>query len=521
VPPTPPDPAPAGDQSAAVAFLADPANWPGRPDRVERIETHGALVFLAGDLVLKMKRAVGFAWMDFSTVAKRAGATAAEVELNRRTAPTLYLGQRWITREADGRLALDGAGERIEPLVAMRRFPQSALFDHLAAEGKLDAALVERLADTVAGFHAAAAPTPQSGGFEMHRQVIVTAHASLANGSFLDQRRVERLNEQLLAALAKINSLLEARRGDGRVRRCHGDLHLRNIVLIDGAPVPFDCIEFNPVFAEIDVFYDLAFLVMDLVHRGLGPLANVVLSRYLAVTADMAGLATLPVFLATRAAIRAHVAAIAAGAVADPAAAAAQRAEAVAYLDRALDFLRPTNPRLVAVGGLSGTGKTTLARALAPRLDVAPGAVVLRSDEIRKCLLGRLPTDRLGPEAYTPELAPRVYAALRERAAAALAAGRAVVVDAVHARPEERAAIEAVATDAGRRFDGLWLEASPQTLTTRLEGRHGDASDATAAVLQQQYGYDTGAIAWRRVETAGAIPTILDKLAGPLDLTAG
>lgn len=524
MPPTPPDKAPAeaGDQTAAIAFLCEPANWTPPVDAVERIETHGAVVFLGGDLALKMKRAVGFDWMDFSTIAKRAAATAAEIELNRRTAPSIYLGQRWITREADGRLAWDGAGERLEPLVAMRRFPQSALFDHLAGEGRLTSGLIERLADTVAGFHAAAAPTPASGGIDMHRQVILTAYASLiAHGGFLDRRRIERWRDGSLAELQRIGPLLEARRHAGRVRRCHGDLHLRNIVLLDGAPVPFDCIEFNPTFAEIDVLYDLAFLVMDLVHRGLVGLGNIVLSRYLAVTGDMAGLAALPLFLATRAAIRAHVAGIAAGSVAEATVAEAQRAEARAYLERALDFLRPTRPRLVAIGGLSGTGKTTLARALAPRLDVSPGAVVLRSDEIRKCLLGRLPTEPLGPEGYAAELSPRVYAAMRERAAAALAAGRAVVADAVHARPEERAAIEAVAADANVRFDGLWLEAPRSTLASRLTGRRDDASDATVAVLDQQVTYDTGDIGWRRVAAGGEISAILDGLALPLDFTAG
>jgi aminoglycoside phosphotransferase family enzyme/predicted kinase len=486
VPHTLPDMAPGakdgGDQAAAIAFLSDPANWSPRPARVERIETHGALVFLAGDLVLKMKRAVGFDWMDFSTVAKRDAATAAEVELNRRTAPSIYLGQRWITREADGRLALDGAGERVEPLVAMRRFPQSALFDRLAAEGKLTVNVIERLADTVAGFHTAAAPKPEAGGVDLHRKVIETAYDSLvANGGFLDRAEIDRLHEQLLAALDAVAPLLDQRRREGRVRHCHGDLHLRNIVLLDGEPVPFDCIEFNPAFAEIDVLYDLAFLIMDLVHQGLAALGNVVLSRYLAVTGDLGGLPALPLFLATRAAIRAYVAAIAAGSVTEPAAAEAQRAEARASLDRALEFLRPPCPRLVAIGGLSGTGKTTLARALAPR----------------------------------------VYAELRTRAAAVLAAGRAVVVDAVHAKPEERAAIAAVATQAGCRFDGLWLEAPRTTLAERIAARRGDASDATVAVLDQQLQYDIGEIDWRRVATGGETANIVDNLVGPLNLTSG
>jgi len=511
------------EQAEAIAFLSDPANWPEAGGAgVERIETHGALVFLAGDRVRKMKRAVGFDWMDFSTIGKRSRACAAELRLNSRTAPELYLGVRWVTRAPDGRLAIDGPGERIEPFIEMRRFPQEALLDRLAEAGNLDAGVTERLADAVAAFHASAEIRREMGGAQVYRDVIAIAYRQFGSfGGFLDKGEVERLRDLQLAELEAVAPLIEARREAGFVRHCHGDLHLRNIVLLEDRPVLFDAIEFNPAFTETDVFYDLAFLVMDLSHRGLKGLANIVLSRYLAHTADMEGLRLLPLFLSCRAAIRGHVSALAAGKVADPEAAGRQRRESAAYLGRALSAIARPRPRLIAVGGLSGSGKTTVARALAPRLDADPGAVVLRSDEIRKCLFGIAPTDRLGPEGYGPAAGKRVYAALRTRAAAALAAGRAVVVDAVHARAGERAALEAVAAGAGVPFEGLWLEAPAGALADRIERRRNDASDADRTVLDAQLGYDLGAIGWRRVATGDGMAATLSALEKTLDLQAG
>src|SRR5690606_29005512 len=249
-----------------------------------------------------------------------------------------------------------------------------------------------------------------------------------------------------------------------------GDLHLRNICLVEGKPTLFDALEFDEALASIDVLYDLAFLLMDLGYRGLDALAAVTFNRYLEATEDHGGLAALPLFLSARAAIRAHVTAStaqsAAAAARDKLAAGARR-----YLDLALRFLDPPRPRLVAVGGLSGTGKSTLARKLAPLVGPFPGAVVLRSDVIRKELAGvdRLP--RLGPEGCDPAMTRRVYETLRTRAAAILRAGHAAIADAVYARPEERAALEAAARAAGAPFTGLWLEAPVEALEQRISGR--------------------------------------------------
>jgi len=496
-----------------------PDSYPGGTGPVERFDTHGAVVFLAGGRAYKLKRAVRFPYMDFSTLARRAEVCAAEIRINRRTAPDLYLGVAPLTRDTDGRLVLGAvrepetmavAGGVVEWLIVMRRFDSAGLFDRLADRGALSPALMETLADGIAAFHAAAEVRADGGG---RAPLAASAADNLAmmrdaGADLFAAADLDRLQALWNAALAAQGPLLDRRRAEGRVRLCHGDLHLRNICLFEERPVLFDAIEFNESLAVIDVWYDLAFLLMDMEHRRLRVLANAVFNRYLARTGDFGGLAALPMFLSLRAGIRAHVGATAADAQPRAEAARALRAEAGTYLDLALELTSPPPARLVAVGGLSGTGKSTLAGALAPVIGGAPGAVYLRSDVVRKLLYGVDPLARLPPEAYTPEMSRRVYDVLLDHAGAALAAGHAVVADAVWARPEERGALSAAAAEAGVAFDGLWLEAPLERLEERVTGRRGDASDATAEVVRRQTGYDLGEIDWIRLD-AGASP---DKL---------
>ncbi|WP_119168410.1 bifunctional aminoglycoside phosphotransferase/ATP-binding protein [Algihabitans albus] len=508
------------DQAGVSAFLGSGGSYDPPAAEVERIDTHAALVFLAGARAFKIKRAVRFSFMDFSTRDKRAAACRQEVRLNRRSAPDLYLGVVPILRRpggfAFGDLLPDPDDEaalpqEIEELaVVMRRFDQSSLFDRLADSGRLDADLIEALVRQVVALHAQAEPAAAvfGGADGLDRLIAENAEDFAAYPEILPAERAARLIAACHARLEQVAALLDARRDGGFVRRCHGDLHLRNIVLLDGRPTLFDCIEFNAAIATIDLGYDLAFLLMDLDRRGLRPLANVALNRYLeaALPAGLGGpdwLAALPLFLSLRAAVRAKVAAPAVGAQQDAGLAAALRREALDYLSAAERYLAPPAPRLLAVGGLSGSGKSTLARALAPDLGASPGAVVLRSDQIRKRLAGLRETERLPAEAYGADSSAAVYAEIGRLAGAILASGHAVVVDAVSARPEERHSFRALAESAGLRFDGLWLEAPAGTLKARVAARQGDASDADAAVVDRQLGYDLGDLDWTRVPADG------------------
>jgi len=488
------------DQAEVMAFLADPASYPARPDAVEMIETHGAKVFLAGPEAWKIKRAVRFPYMDFSTLEKRHAVCRRELEINRLWAPQLYLGCVPVTREPGGQLALGGAGEPVEWAVRMRRFPQSDLLGTIADNQGIASELARSLADVAFDSHARARRVEDPRGAERVSRVVTSVSRNLAGMSgILTGELTASFRQRAEQRLARAAEVLDERAAKGFVRRCHGDLHLANIVMWQDRPVLFDAIEFDEELASIDTLYDLAFLLMDLDHRRLGPAANVVLNRYLwrsQAMLDLDGLVALPLFLGLRAGVRALVAAERAEqeqATPDRRDAASQhRARAQSYLHAALTYLDPPAPKLVAIGGLSGTGKSTLAAKLAPGLDPRPGAVHLRSDLERKALFGQSETERLGPEGYTDAATARVYGALMEKAQRALSAGHGVIVDAVLAKPEERQRLEAVGTSAGVPFRGLWLTASSETLIERVAQRRNDASDATVDVVRMQLGYEVG-----------------------------
>ena len=501
----------AGDdeQHDVVAFLRDPASYPPRAGAVEVVETHCSLVFLAGNYAYKLKRAVKYPYLDFSTAALREAACVAELRLNRRTAPQLYLEVRPISRQADGRLRWgrlkNARSAPVDFVVVMRRFDQRDLLDNVAARGELTVRLLYALCAHIAAFHAAAERAPGHGGGAAMTAIAETAIAVLRErraAGFADGQ-IDRVAAATRAELGRIGPLLDERRDAGKVRRVHGDLHLRNVCLVDGDPLLFDCIEFSEDLASIDVLYDLAFLLMDLDHRGLRGFANLVMNRYLDLTEEDDGLAALPLFLALRAAIRAHITATMAEHGWGGAEPAAEYAEACRYLAAAEVVLTPAPTRLVAIGGFSGSGKSTLAARLAPELGRRPGARVLRSDVLRKLRFGSDPESPLPPEAYTPRINEQVYRDLCERAAVALRAGYVAVIDAVALRPDERRAFATVAAAAGVPFTGLWLEAPAGAMAARLGARRGDASDASPEVLQLQLASDRGDIAWTSINAAG------------------
>lgn len=501
----------AESQEAVFALMRDPGTHGGPQGlggaKVRRIDTHAAAVFLAGERVYKIKRAVKFPFLDYSTLEKRKAACDAELAVNRPFAEAIYRRVVAITREADGRLALDGNGTPVEWAVEMHRFDEDATLDRLAERGRIDAALADALGRAVVTMHAAAPAVAAEPWIEALGRFIAQNDADFRETPELfSASKVDALTQASRAALDHLRPLLRARGAQGAVRRAHGDLHLGNIALIEGEPVPFDAIEFDPLIATGDVLYDLAFLLMDLAERGLDAAANIVLNRYLVEArrdGDLDALAALPLFLSLRAAIRAKVtAARLANAKGDERGAIGTSAKA--YFRFACALIAPPKPVLVAAGGLSGTGKSVLARGLAPRLPPCPGAVLLRSDVERKAMFGKAETEQLPPEAYGRDVTARVYATLCDKAGRVVAAGHSAVVDAVFANASERAEVMRVATSRSVGFHGLFLTANLATRLARVGARKGDASDADAKVVEQQQDYDIGALGdWAAVDANG------------------
>lgn len=495
----------AEDQAEVIAFLSRPGIFDDGTEAVERIETHMSMIFIGRARAFKLKRAIKYPYVDFSTAERRHRSCSEEVRINRRTAPDLYNGVIAVNRAADGSLNLGGSGKPVDWVVDMHRFDQNTLLDRKARLGELDRRVMEELAEVIAQFHLAAESRKDFGGREWVGRTLDLNEASYAQfaAGALEADAVDRLNTRSRELFERCGDLLEARRDGGLLKLCHGDLHLRNIFLTERGPTIFDAIEFNDTFAVIDVFYDLAFLLMDLDRFDMRRLGSFVLNHYLDVTWDTAGLSLLPLFLAMRASVRAHVATAALAGTTDAAAKDRLRTEAGEYHQMALAYLDVPAPRLIAVGGLSGSGKSRMARELAPFVGSRPGARVVRSDVLRKRIAGVGPLTHLGPRGYTPEMTEKTYQTLYDEVRAALATGHAVVADAVFARAEQREAIAAIAAEAGVPFQGIWMEAPPEVMEHRVTKRQHNVSDADAGVVRKQLRYDLGDIAWTRINSAG------------------
>ena len=487
--------------------------------------------------MLKLRKAVSLGFLDLSTPAARERLCRRELAVNAPAAPWLYRTVHAVRRGADGALRLepvvaapfladaggvarpDDPGDAPRPELAggdadraidwvleMAPLPADGFLDAVAARGGIDGALADALGDAAAGLHGALPPVPGTDPPAAMRAVLA-GNLDAARAAGLPEAPVAALGRTSGAALDRLAPVLRARAAAGRVRRCHGDLHLGNLVLRDGRPTAIDALEFDEALATIDTGYDLAFLLMDLDRRAGRAAANRALARYVARTGDAGLVAGLPWWMSQRALVRAHCVARAG----DP-------ARGAALLGIAADHLRPARPgavRLLAVGGLQGTGKTRLARALAPGLGPAPGALLLRSDETRKRLGAVAFEARLPPDAYAGPRSAAVHDTLFRMAGEALLGGHAVILDAAFLEPSTRLAAAAVARAAGVPFIGLWLEAPLVLLRARVSARRGDASDADAAVLDAAARADPGPPdGWSRLDASDdPVPAALALLA--------
>ena len=457
------------------------------------IDTACAHVFLEAKAAWKIKRHADLGYANFVSAEHRKWALDRELEFNKAAAPDIYRTVRTITREPGGGFAIDGAGEVVDHVLEMRRFDETQV---LAARPEaVTGDLAEALGRQIAGFHAAAPLRPQGGLTALSFTVGSNAKLLRETCQGLDQARVEVMIALTEAELERQAPLLAHRAAAGFSRRCHGDLHLGNILVENGKPVLFDCIEFNDLLSDLDVQYDLAFLLMDLDFRGRRDAAVRALSGYMDEAARhfpaelWDGLASLPLMLSVRAGVRAHVSAH-----------SGDIAGARAYVEAAIAHLSPAPPVLAAVGGLSGSGKSHFSRAVAPGLGASPGAVILRTDEIRKRLAGLAPTDAMSRAAYTPQSQGETYDEMLGNARAALAAGRSVVLDATFLDPALRCRVEALAADCGVPFHGAWMDAPVEVLEARVVGRTGDASDATVDVLRDQVARLQRPVGWPVVD---------------------
>jgi uncharacterized protein len=457
---------------------------------VEHIETHAAHVFLCGNRAFKMKKDVKLPYLDFSTIELRRTFIERELVINREFAPDIYL----TTIEKEG-----------EPVLVMKRFDTQSILSWLVDHDGITDQLSGNLAVSVAESHQKATTAATAGADIMTGLGEQLSKAFTASPDLFPDAETTQFSTLYQNLLQRLTLLLNRRSKTGLVRRCHGDMHCGNIVVIDGKPVLFDAIEFSEKIATIDVLYDLAFLIMDLLRHRQDRAANILFNRYLhlrRVEEDLSGLEAFPLFLATRAGVRALVTAdLAHELPVDQS--TEQRRIAYDYFGACLNFLQPKLPILICIGGLSGAGKSTLAASLAPAISPPPGAIHIRSDVERKVLAGVAETVHLAPEHYSQLNSQKIYDVILDRAERVLATGCSAVIDAVFAQSKERIAAQQLAVCKGLNFHGFWLETAEETLKARVTSRHGDASDATPDVIDRQLKYDLGEITWMRIDASG------------------
>lgn len=478
------------DDETQARLVAQVGAALGGDGPVQAFETHASRVLVTPAFAWKFKKPIAPGFLDYRTRAQRRHFCAEELRLNRRLAPALYLEVLPVTGTAEAP-RLGGEGPAIDWVLKMRSFAQDGLWDRLAARGALGPAQIDALVAVLVPFHASAAAAPADGAFGGPQQVrapmlenldaLDTLLAAGPAGALL--ARLRAWEQQRFAALAPV---FAARLDQGRVRECHGDLHLGNVVEIEGRTTIFDCIEFNEDFRRIDVASEVAFMAMDLHAHGLPALAQRFVDGWMAASGDYEAARVLRYYLVHRALVRAKVAALRA---AQPGAPAEAAADAQRYLALAVAATETRRPLLIVTHGVSGSGKTMRTQALVEQF----GALRVRADVERKRLFGLAPLERpdaaLKPRLYGAEAGTATYARLLEAAAALLDGGWPAVLDATFLHRPARDAARRFAAARGAGFVLLDFGADEATLRERVAARAGrgdDASDADLAVLEAQ-----------------------------------
>lgn len=510
-----PSPAPVS-REAILQFLLNPKSYPHKvvlePGAASprHIETHISDVFLTGDFAYKIKRPLKYDFLDFSTLEQRRIACERELALNRRFAPAIYLEVVAITRDGD-RLQIGGTGEVVEYAVKMKQFDNRQLFSELLKSNQLQPEQIVGLTKEVVRFHRQAELRPGAWGFEVVKRLVTENIDAIAE---FGQEQGSKEKAVLLRALCDLalerHYELISERSQTKVRALHGDLHLRNVVMIDGQPTMFDGIEFNDEYSNIDPWADIGFLIMDLNSAGRRDLATYALNSYLDQTDDYAGLELLPLYMSYRAAVRAKVAGLRARSSGES---AAVNPEFLRYRELALKLIDPANCHVICVGGFSGTGKSTLAAGLAPVL----GAIHLRTDVVRRHVFGLAEGQSAPKEIYSDQNINLVYDEVLKRARHAAAAGFPVVIDAVFGDRQQREDAEGIvkAFEKDRQkiaFTGIWCEVPREVAIERIRKRSAtrqDPSEATEAVLDLQLARGAGEMAWRRLDSSAEPSKVL------------
>jgi uncharacterized protein len=466
------------------------------PSPIQLIQTHISYVLLAGDYAYKVKKPANFGFLDFSSLGQRQHFCQEELRLNRRLCPELYLDVLSIVETPEGnyRFATAATETVAEVTIKMQQFDQDNLFSQLFAQNLLTLEQMQTLGKDVATFHALAQTDAE-----------IQAYGSLAATQQVDENNYG-LSEQFIGRsqtaeqfeqtrqftrdfFSQHSDWFSQRQAEGKIRECHGDLHLGNICLYQDQIQVFDCIEFNKEFRNIDTIYDAAFLVMDLQFLGRPDLANAFLNSYLEWTGDYWGAVLLPLYLSMRAYIRGNVNSLALN---DPAISSDEKVSiqdrAAAYYRLAWNYTQPQQGRIFVMSGLSGVGKSTVARQLAQ----LSNAIQIRSDAVRKHLAG-ISLNQRGDEAgavgsgiYTPEMTQKTYDRLLELAVLLAGQGLTVILDAKYDRQALRETVISKAQSAQIPIQLLYCSAPETVIRERLQQRQGDIADATEAMLNKQ-----------------------------------